>query len=533
MYRVVASLGITLLGVLPAVPVAELAVGFGCLFAGANTVSAAGRDIPRTWDQADLSTSEVPLADARYSPVHVPENFYYAIPERPIYKSYPVYAPGREPAGYWQKLLTTKPEILWGKDSNGKEHHPALRTKEDWVRAGELVFDAAIAYSSGPSNTLVSLANVRDSRYYETMRPPLSSDGRFVFGSYVIRELGKVELGQVSCGMCHTRVLPDGSVIKGAQGNLPFDRSIAFNVQETSQLPADLQEKALNGLRRATRTFFGMPWAKPDPAGTYATWTLQDVYRGLMAIPPGVIDRQGSSALYPVQIPDLIGIKDRLYLDHTGLQRHRGIGDIMRYGALNQDMNLWGRYGSWIPGAPDGTTLPPAAKLKRYSDEQLYALGLFLYSLRPPANPNKTDTLAAAGKAVFARAGCGGCHTKPLYTNNKLTPAQGFVTPSSSKDRVMPISVGTDPRLAMQTRRGTGYYKVPSLKGLWYRGPLEHSGSVSSLEDWFNPARLREDYVPTGFIGAGIKSRAVKGHEFGLELGPNDRAALIAFLRTL
>jgi hypothetical protein len=85
----------------------------------------------------------------------------------------------------------------------------------------------------------------------------------------------------------------------------------------------------------------------------------------------------------------------------------------------------------------------------------------------------------------------------------------------------------------MRTRRGTGYYKVPSLTGLWYRGPFEHNGSVATLEDWFDPARLRDDYVPTGFRGSGINTRAVKGHEFGLKLLPEDKKALIAFLKTL
>src|SRR5690242_19402671 len=73
----------------------------------------------------------------------------------------------------------------------------------------------------------------------------------------------------------------------------------------------------------------------------------------------------------------------------------------------------------------------------------------------------------------------------------------------------------------------------PSLKGVWYRGPFEHNGSVARLEDWFDSARIREDYIPTGFVGYGVKSRAVKGHEFGLRLSANDKQALIAFLRTL
>jgi hypothetical protein len=74
---------------------------------------------------------------------------------------------------------------------------------------------------------------------------------------------------------------------------------------------------------------------------------------------------------------------------------------------------------------------------------------------------------------------------------------------------------------------------VPSLKGLWYRGLLEHSGSIASLEDWFDPKRLRDDYVPSGWKGPGVKTRAVKGHEFGLDLSADDKRALIAFLKTL
>jgi hypothetical protein len=44
---------------------------------------------------------------------------------------------------------------------------------------------------------------------------------------------------------------------------------------------------------------------------------------------------------------------------------------------------------------------------------------------------------------------------------------------------------------------------------------------------------LRDDYVPTGFKGYGVNTRAVKGHSFGLNLSAEDRRALIAFLKTL
>jgi hypothetical protein len=171
----------------------------------------------------------------------------------------------------------------------------------------------------------------------------------------------------------------------------------------------------------------------------------------------------------------------------------------------------------------------------RLPDEALYALALYIYSLQPPPNPNSFDEKAASGEEIFAREGCPTCHTPPLYTNNKLTLADGFTPPNDKPATldVLAISVHTDPSLALRTRKGTGYYKVPSLKAVWYRGHYLHDGSVASLEEMFDPARLEETHVPGGWLPPGTKARAIKGHEFGLKLKPAEREQLIAFLRTL
>jgi len=174
----------------------------------------------------------------------------------------------------------------------------------------------------------------------------------------------------------------------------------------------------------------------------------------------------------------------------------------------------------------------PKAIRPRYSDAALYALSLYLYSLKPPPNPNKFNALAARGKKIFAREGCATCHTPPLYTNNKLTPASGFVVPEDLRksDDILNISVGTDPTVAMQTRRGTGFYKVPSLRGVWFRNGFGHGGQAETLEEWLDPSRLKDDYEPKGFhTGPG----PIKGHQFGLKLAPEDKRDLIAFLKTL
>lgn len=171
----------------------------------------------------------------------------------------------------------------------------------------------------------------------------------------------------------------------------------------------------------------------------------------------------------------------------------------------------------------------------RLPDEALYALALYIYSLKPPPNPNPFDQNAKAGLQIFTREGCSGCHPPPLYTNNKVTPAQGFVPPKGKPGSIdiLHVSVGTDPGLALSTRKGTGYYKVPSLKGVWYRGHFLHDGSLASLEEMFDPDRLTDRFAPEGWNPVGVKTRAVIGHEFGLRLSPDEKMSLIAFLKTL
>jgi hypothetical protein len=460
-----------------------------------------------------MAALQLPLVDSAASPKQVTADYYYRIPVRTIYKNYPVYVPGKEPAGYLEWLKQQEPQSAF---------EPAnLKTEADWIRAGQLVFDSPIFYDN-----IVKITDVRDPKWYENLSMPATNDGTLPWMRYVVREKGKVELGTISCAMCHTRVMPDGSVIKGAQGNFPFERVAALSASEG--FPRD----RLLGFERS---FFGAPWIKPDTLSEIEQKSIEQLVEMHQAIPPGVMARHGTHPLFPPQIPDLIGVKNRKYLDHTGLQLHRSIADMMRYAALNQGADNLASYGEFIPGTRDFRNLPEPSKLLRNSDDQLYALSLYVYSLKPPPNPNKFDRVAARGQKVFEREGCAGCHTPPLYTNNKLIAVDGFKVPQDHRQKydIACASVGTDPRLALQTRRGTGYYKVPSLKGVWYRGPFEHNGSVATLEDWFDPRRLRDDYVPTAFSGTGGKPRAVKGHTFGLGLSDSDRRALIAFLKTL
>jgi Di-haem oxidoreductase, putative peroxidase len=272
--------------------------------------------------------------------------------------------------------------------------------------------------------------------------------------------------------------------------------------------------------------FWAAPWVPNDINERLKSPDLDPRAFGFI---PGVAPRFNSSPFYPTKAPDLIGVKDRKYIDHTATHRLRGPGDLMRYAALISCCDI-ADFGSHRMLTDKGRRI-----VFRFPDELMFALAQYIYSLEPPANPNLGDPRAAAGKKLFDREGCAGCHAPPLYTNNKLTVAAGFTPPPDHPLRadILPISVGTDPNLALKTRKGTGLYKVPSLRGIWYRGLLDHDGSVTTLEEWFDPARLSVAYVPSGFKGYKVTHRAVPGHEFGLKLNAEDKAALIAFLKTL
>src|SRR5262249_59771539 len=112
------------------------------------------------------------------------------------------------------------------------------------------------------------------------------------------------------------------------------------------------------------------------------TMSLEQFLAAGDAIPPGVTARSHTSMLLPPQIPDLIGVKDRRFLDHTGLVLHRDIGDLMRYSALVQDATGLARYGQTEPP-------PPTRRATRHSDQHPNAPALISYSLTPPQHPHQ------------------------------------------------------------------------------------------------------------------------------------------------
>jgi hypothetical protein len=271
-----------------------------------------------------------------------------------------------------------------------------LNTEADWIKAGEVVVDSVLGSLPLADRDLSSM---RD--YIAKRGIPLAKDGRLPFYDFCIVKKGRIEIGTGSCGSCHTRVMPGGWLLKGAQGSVPFDRIFA------EDLRAGLRGQ-VEAVRNLERGLFAAPWERPEPLGRLDEVSIEELASIHEVIPPGVIARHRSSPYYPVQVPDLIGVKDRKYLDHTGLQLQRSIADMMRYAALNQGIDFVANFHGFIPlGGPQFDRLPAPDKspIRRYSDEQLYALALFIYSLQPPPTQTVAKRRSHEDRACFNAKG--------------------------------------------------------------------------------------------------------------------------------
>lgn len=478
--------------------------------------------IPVTWDIKAIKAFHLPPPDTTVIVKYASEDYYYSLPEHVITKTFDMFTLQNEPSGYLDSLRRLEPEVIFDRQK--------LLTEEDWIKAGEVVFNWPVAYTPFNGN-----AYNLDSSLFRNGNGKLTKEGVYLFSSYIIDQKGKLLVGSLSCASCHTRVMENGDVIPGAQGNL-FNNVRFANAVETQRIPFPILQQGVHNLNYS-------PWApKEFPTKPSTPEEFADFIRTQK---PGVIDRQGIAYQYPLSVPSLIGIRVIKYLDHTGLMKHDGPGDFMRYAAFNQGVDMLTSYNDFIPGGknnnstmptPDEWNHPFGYSGKRYSDAQLYALTKYIYSLEQPRNPRKqSETLLKKGEVIFKRSGCVTCHTPPLYTNNKLTPANGFEPPADhfKNYNIFNVSVGTDSVSTLFSRRGTGYYKVPSLRGVWMRSALFHNGNLTTLEEVLDPKRLNSDFVPSGYKPPYVNTMAVKGHPFGLELSENDKRALIAFLESL
>jgi cytochrome c5 len=216
-----------------------------------------------------------------------------------------------------------------------------------------------------------------------------------------------------------------------------------------------------------------------------------DLARRMATWGPGRADVTEDKDEDPVAIPDLFGLRAQSSLTQAGTIRHTGPVAL----AIRQETQL----------------LHSNHEKVRPPRELAWALAMFLYSLEPGARAAEKTALTERGAKLFER-NCAECHSNAVW-GGPLVAAK---------------TVGTDLAFANGAARGTGSYRTPALIRVRDGAPYLHHGAVASLEELMSPARLE-----AGYTGSPLGPGPVPGHAWGTDWPSEDRAAIIAWLRTL
>jgi mono/diheme cytochrome c family protein len=217
------------------------------------------------------------------------------------------------------------------------------------------------------------------------------------------------------------------------------------------------------------------------------------------------------------------------------------------------------------------SALGDGATLNSIALDNLERIKRWIVHRPPPPYPLPIDPARAAeGKRIFEATGCASCHAPSGKRFRSVIPVDepGLGTDRhrldmwtmQAKDAYTKYADGTSwPFRHFQ--KTNGYVALP-LDGLWLRAPYLHNGSVPTLYHLLNP----DQRVPRFFRGSDVidaklvgftfeppddKAKAAsflartteldttlpgngnQGHTYGAELGPDDKAALLEYLKTL
>jgi len=215
---------------------------------------------------------------------------------------------------------------------------------------------------------------MRSRAYFADRKIEPLPDGTLPYIRWVVTQKG-VAIALKECAGCHLRWVPGPSPgakpYHGAPENMPFP-NLGFSFADLGAAVYLPQGDDVPAIR--WRRHF-VPWIPNDIHGRIKTMTGQewqswdDASNGM-----GMFARWDGSIYYPTKIPDLIGIRDRKFFDHTATHRHRGIEDLMRYAAqlMSADTPHFGSY-DIVPRVDRRVPY-------RISDEALYAGAVHLFA---------------------------------------------------------------------------------------------------------------------------------------------------------
>jgi hypothetical protein len=186
----------------------------------------------------------------------------------------------------------------------------------------------------------------------------------------------------------------------------------------------------------------------------------------------------------------------------------------------------------------------------------------WLRTLPPAHYPYDINrALADEGRPIYDQQ-CARCHTVGGARTGSVIPIDEIGTDRHRLDMWTPASPVAYNAFADKYpwdfsgfRKTNGYVAVP-LDGVWLRAPYLHNGSVPTLEELFEAPDKRRTtfyrgydvYDPehVGFVSDGDAARRMgwqydthqpgnsnAGHLYGIELSPNQKKALIEYLKTL
>src|SRR5512139_1772890 len=229
--------------------------------------------IPRVWDKTALENWATPLAGLNQRPTHMSAAEYYAIPEENL-RTYPVYMPEREPAGYWETLLRAGPQRLIDTDK--------IETDADWVAAGKIVFFDSVVLRTFDAHVI---ATARDQTAMEALGTGPLPDGT-INGLRWVPTQGGVALGFTNCSACHLLFLPDNTPVPGASSfAIPnsFRNGLGGAIRAAEHtLPGETPFSFSGPIGSAAYQAYGVPWIV-DPAGERLRDITQAQYNAWIA----------------------------------------------------------------------------------------------------------------------------------------------------------------------------------------------------------------------------------------------------------
>jgi hypothetical protein len=148
---------------------------------------------PRIWSEEKLRDWFTPVAGINARPNHYSEAEFYAAPVDNL-RTYPVYHPDHEPPGYLESLRKrgAQPMLEVGK----------ARTREEWIEAGQRVFDELDVIQVRTSDFRV-VEYVRSREALKKYPPRMTKDGQLFDYRWVVDKGGELKLSNRECSSCH------------------------------------------------------------------------------------------------------------------------------------------------------------------------------------------------------------------------------------------------------------------------------------------------------------------------------------------